>query len=243
MIETCTPEQQRAIEEKIELLKNLTEEKRMADHKKWRDELNRVRKVKNQKRFGWLEENFEELYKRLKKYRTPVEKAFRLVFFEYMKIDPKHIKYKFIPNREKAKAVFIRSRNFCPYEKAFEKLGIETYYYCKLFLEEPVAEMANKFFIKDGEKQGVEFGRNYCDSRRSILFNTTTAGIRPYIDECREFFIDEGLKYSWNPIHQIKYEAYMRMLRSDMTISKREAMKYVMGRIKDGLPVNHHLWF
>ena len=58
----------------------------------------RIRDKIRNKRLGWLEENYERVSKELKNVKTPVEKAFRLVFLEYMRIDPNDLEVKFIPD-------------------------------------------------------------------------------------------------------------------------------------------------
>jgi len=48
--------------------------------------------------------------------------------------------------------------------------------------------MANAFLKKDGSKSGVWFGRNYYDLDDGI--SRPIQGIRPYIHECQEYFIE-----------------------------------------------------
>jgi len=59
----------------------------------------RIRDKIRNKRLGWLEKNYERVSKELKNVKTPVEKAFRLVFLEYMRIDPNDLEVTFIPDR------------------------------------------------------------------------------------------------------------------------------------------------
>ncbi|MCD6590790.1 MAG: hypothetical protein J7K72_02350, partial [Candidatus Aenigmarchaeota archaeon] len=75
----------------------------------------RIRDKIRNKRLGWLEENYERVSKELKNVKTPVEKAFRLVFLEYMRIDPNDLEVTFIPDGGGAEAIYIYSKNFCPY--------------------------------------------------------------------------------------------------------------------------------
>jgi hypothetical protein len=193
MIETYTPEQQRAIEEKIELLRPLTDPSKDKIR-----EIDRIRVHIHEKRMKWLEENYDQVSNNLNGCRTAVEKAFRLVFFEYMKINPGDLECKFFPEGGNAEALFIKSRNFCPYSIAFQKLGShstdELSYcgmYCKMFLEESVEYLANEFLQRKGFKYGVIFGRNY--KRIDNYAGKKSSGIRPVLNHCQEYFLDERL--------------------------------------------------
>jgi hypothetical protein len=223
MLETYTPEQQRSVEEKVELFRGLKE--RGLEDSEWSDRLHQIKNKLWRKRTAYVKNNFEMLKERLKGYKTPVEKAFRLVFFEYMGIEPEDIEFEFFPSRKGAKAVFIRSKNFCPYLHAFKELGLDSAYYCEFVLEKSVESMANEFLLnpEQDRKEGVVFGRNYHDISDMMALGWTGAGIRPYEEECQEFFI--GLSLFLN--HPVQYRAIRKMFKSNLTIPYREAKKIV----------------
>lgn len=76
------------------------------------------------------------------------EKAFRIILFDYMKINPKHIKMVMVGNKK----IKIQSYNFCPYLEA-----------CKEFeaFVQKVCEMINP---------KVRFSRNYQNIRPHTYF-------------------------------------------------------------------------
>jgi ferredoxin-thioredoxin reductase catalytic subunit len=223
MLETYTPEQQIAVEEKIELFRGL-KEGRLEDGE-WSDRLHQIKNKVWRKRTEWVKNNFEQLRERLKGYKTPVEKAFRLVFFEYMGIEPEEVELEFFPNRKRAKAVFIRSKNFCPYLAAFNELELDPACYCELVLEKSVEKMANEFLLnpEQDNKTGVIFGRNYHDVSDMMALGWTGAGIRPYEEECQEFFIDLSLFLH----HPVQYRAIRKMYERNLKIPYKEAKKIV----------------
>ncbi|NIP41039.1 MAG: hypothetical protein GTN37_04395 [Candidatus Aenigmarchaeota archaeon] len=222
MLETYTPEQQRAVEEKIKLFEKL-KEKDLPDGE-WSDRIHAIKNEIWRKRTGYVKENFVELNEKLKKYKTPVERAFRLVFFEYMKIDPKDVEFEFFPNKRRAKAIFIRSHNFCPYQHAFKELGFNSVWYCEFALGKSIESMANEFLLhpEQNKKSSVVFGRNYKDYRTREL-GQTEAGIRPYEDECQEYFIERSLQ-----LHDpIRYKAIERVFKTNLKIPYKEAKRIV----------------
>src|SRR3989338_10929909 len=88
-----TPKQQRAIQEKVDLFREIAERGFSCDRE------HSVRTAIYRKRQGWLEENFEQVSRNLQDYPSAVEKAFRLVFLEYMKINPDDVGTEFLPSR------------------------------------------------------------------------------------------------------------------------------------------------
>lgn len=185
------------------------------------DNLHSIKSAIYKKRIAWLDENFDRVSKKLKGL-SPVEKAFTLVFFEYMGIDPKYIETEFFPERKKAEAVFIRSSNPCPYLEAFKILGFDDKTHlncCKMTLEEPVYYFANEFLRRDGVPYGVWFSRNYEDWNDIIGLGETGAGIRPQTQECQEYFIDRSLQVS----EYFKFRAYEEMFRQNLRINFKEA--------------------
>lgn len=218
MLETYTPEQQSAIEEKYELFKDLEG----CPFGKLSDVEHKIRNKIYWKRIKWLDENFERVSKKLRDCKTPVEKAFMLVFFEYMRIDPKDVEFEFIPKRRNAKAVYIRSNNFCPYHELFtKKLKLDSRKsvdYCRYFLEGSVERFANTFLAKEGVKYGIWFKRNYYDMQDEFLgMGPTGAGIRPLIDHCQEYFIDRS--------DYFEFRALEEMCQRNLQISIEDARK------------------
>jgi hypothetical protein len=215
VIKTYTPEQQQeVIEEKVKLLRPLID---------WSVNPLKIRDKIYWKRIKWFEENYLRVSEKLKKYPTPVGKASDLVFFEYMGIDPKDIDFTFFPNREDAEAVFIRSKNFCPYLEVFKRFNLRPDYYCHMVLEEPVTDFANAFLAKEGFKFGVWFGRNYYDRNLELGLGETGAGIRPCADECQEYFIDRSLQFS----DRGRFKAYLEMFKANLKIDYKDARELV----------------
>ena len=115
------------------------------------------------KRVSWFEQNMNIA---LGKYEgMPVEeKAYRIVCFDEMGINPKHSKM----IRDGERKIRFESRNFCPYLIACQELGLYTRYVCKEIVEpsiQAVCEMINP---------DLRFSRNYQN-------------IRPHSDFCEEY--------------------------------------------------------
>ncbi|MBU4142813.1 hypothetical protein KJ590_02315 [Patescibacteria group bacterium] len=102
----------------------------------------------------------------LKKYQDlPVEeKAYRIIYFDHMKINPEHSKM----TRVNRKKIRIESHNFCPYLEACKELGLDTKLICK-----EVGEPSIQALCKVIDKK-LKFSRNYKK-------------IRPHYHFCEEF--------------------------------------------------------
>ncbi len=122
--------------------------------------LEEIKQVIITKRLDWYEKNKDKLNVK----GTEVEKAFHILLFDYMQINPEDIK---IVERIDNKIVF-RSYNYCPILGACKKLGLDTKKVCKAINESSV----NDFLKKINPK--LEFGRSYEE-------------IRPYKDYCKEW--------------------------------------------------------
>lgn len=136
-----TQSEQAAIKEKLKQLKKVKtghlSEKELAD-------------LITQRRISWLKENKDIP---LSKYSElpDEEKAYRIIFFDHMKINPKHSKILRI-NKRKIK---IESANFCPYLEARKKLNLDTKYVCKKIGEPSVQQMCRII------NSDLRFRRNY----------------------------------------------------------------------------------
>ena len=137
--------EQKAIEEKFEQLKKVKEgrltPKELAD-------------LITQRRARWMEENLESV---LPKYKllAPEERAYNIIFFDHMKINPAHSRM----IRVSPEKIRIESYNFCPYLEACRFLGLDTRQVCKEIGEpsmQRVCEMVHP---------GLRFSRNYENIR------------------------------------------------------------------------------
>jgi len=108
--------EQKAIEEKLEQLKKVKDgtltPQELAD-------------LITQRRVLWFEENKNAV---LSKYHglPDEEKAYRIIFFDHMKINPEYSK---MARLDKGK-IRAESYNFCPYLEACRKLGLDTRFVC-----------------------------------------------------------------------------------------------------------------
>lgn len=141
------------------------------------DKLEQLGKVKNgllkpqelamsitKRRIAWLKENKKDV---LAKYAglPDEEKAYRILYFDHMKINPEHSKLTKISDGK----IKIESWSFCPYLEACKKLGLDTKFVCREIGEsscQKFCEMINP---------RIKFSRNYKN-------------IRPYSNFCEEYF-------------------------------------------------------
>lgn len=140
------------------------------------EKLEQLRKVKNhvltpkelsdiitKRRVSGAKEILDEM---LVKYKglSPEEQAHRIVYLEFMKINPVFSKVSRIsPNKIK-----IESYNFCPYLEACQQLGFDTRYICKETAEDSMHKMIKLI------NPNLKFSRNY-------------ENIRPYSNFCEEY--------------------------------------------------------
>ena len=146
--------EQKAIYEKLEQLQKIKEgtltPQELAD-------------LITQRRVRWIDEHLEEMlakYDRL----SPEEQAYRIIFFDYMRINPEHLKIERVSPRK----IKIESYNFCPYLEACRILGLDTRFVCKEIGEPSIQEMIKRI------NPNLKFSRNY-------------ANIRPYNTFCEEY--------------------------------------------------------
>ena len=109
--------------------------------------------LKMQKRVNWLKEHLAEM---LVKYKdlNPEEQAYRIVFFEYMKINPEHSQIV----RVSPKKIMIKSYNFCPYLEACRLLDFDTRHVCQI-IEPSIQKMIELI------NPNLRFSRNYTNVR------------------------------------------------------------------------------
>src|SRR3989344_6064426 len=110
--------EQKAIQEKLEQLQKIKEG--LMDHQE-------LANLITGRRINWIQEHLDEM---LGKYDglSPEEQAYRIVFFEHMKINPEHSKMV----RISPKKIKIESYNFCPYLEACCHLGLDTRHVCQI---------------------------------------------------------------------------------------------------------------
>lgn len=106
------------------------------------------------RRINWLKENLNIM---LAKYKclNPEEQAYRIIYFDHMKINPEHSKMvRISPTKIK-----IESYNFCPYLEASNQLGLDTKRICKDVGEPSIQKMCEIIHPK------LRFSRNYDNIR------------------------------------------------------------------------------
>ncbi len=116
-----------------------------------------------QRRIRWVQEHLDEM---LTKYNglTPEEQAYKIIFLDYMNINPEHSKMIRISPRK----IKIESYNFCPYLEACHHLGLDTKHICKDIGEPSIQGMVEII------NPNLRFSRNYSN-------------IRPNNDFCEEY--------------------------------------------------------
>jgi len=137
--------EQKAINEKLEQLQRVKEgiltPQELAD-------------LITQRRVSWIQEHLDEM---LAKYDglSPEEQAYRIVFFDHMKINPEHSKMVRVSPRK----IKIESHNFCPYLEACRHLGLDTRYVCHDIGEPSIQKMIEVI------SPNLKFSRNYVNIR------------------------------------------------------------------------------
>ncbi|MFH1822256.1 MAG: hypothetical protein ABH830_00990 [Patescibacteria group bacterium] len=137
--------EQNAIEEKYEQLKKVCSG--LLSHSE-------LAEIITKRRINWLKENLNGM---LEKYKnlSPEEQAYRIIYFDHMKIDPEHSKMiRISPTKIK-----IESYNFCPYLEASNQLNLDTRCICKEIGEPSIQKMCE---IIDHR---LRFLRNYDNIR------------------------------------------------------------------------------
>lgn len=119
--------------------------------------------ILSKRKLVWFNEHKKDL---LDKYKdlTPEEKAYRIVFLDYMGIDEKHLNIQRISKNK----IRILSKNPCPFLEACYEVGLPTDYVCKHINEAPIQELVSQIHPK------LQFSRNYDN-------------IRPNHNHCEEF--------------------------------------------------------
>lgn len=142
--------EQKAIKEKIELLRKVKNGKltpKEATH------------IITQRRVKWLKENLTKLNNNYKNLDL-LEKAYKIILLDHMKIKPKHL----IIHRVSDKKLLIESRNFCPYLEACKKLSLDTKFVCKEIGEPSIQAMLKMIHPR------LTFRRNYRKIRPNYYF-------------------------------------------------------------------------
>ena len=109
------------------------------------------------RRVSWFEENKNSV---LSKYDglSDEEKAYRIIFFDHMKINPEHSKMVRINDRK----VMIESYNFCPYLEACKEIEsdkFDIFYVCREIGEPSIQKICEMINPK------LRFSRNYQNIR------------------------------------------------------------------------------
>ncbi len=147
-------EQQKAIIEKLEQLKKVKEGRMNSDE---------LAKIITKRRINWIENNLERM---LIKYKglSPEETAYRIIFFDHMKINPKDSEMiRISPTK-----ILIKSYNFCPYLEACNQLHLDTKFICKEIGEPSINEIAKRI-------------------HPDLVFSRDYSKIRPDNDSCEEY--------------------------------------------------------
>ncbi len=115
------------------------------------------------KRVSWFMDNKDAV---LTKYigLPDEEKAYKIIYFDYMKINPKHCNVIKLGEGK----IKIESHNFCPYLEVCKKLGLDTKLVCKES-ESSIQQICKLI------NPNMKFRRNY-------------ENIRPYVNFCEEYF-------------------------------------------------------
>jgi len=146
--------EQEAIEEKVsqlqDIVSGLVSSRELAD-------------IITQRRVTWYEENRDLLNSRYIGFPDE-EKAYRVIFFDHMHIDPERS----VMSRIEFGRIKIESHNFCPYLEACNILNLDTRIICKEIGEPSIQRVCGMINPK------LEFSRNYRK-------------IRPY----NEFYCEE----------------------------------------------------
>ena len=137
--------EQKAINEKLEQLKKVSEG--VLSHSELAD-------IIMKRRINWIKNSLEKM---LKKYANlpPEEQAYRIIFLDHMKINPKHSKMTRISKTK----IRIKSYNFCPYFEASNQLNLDTKCICKDVGEPSIQKMCKIIHSK------LRFSRNYDNIR------------------------------------------------------------------------------
>lgn len=137
--------EQKAIQEKLEQLGKVKEGSLS---------LKKLSDLITQRRVAWMKEHLEEMLAKYPGLR-PEEQAYRIIFFDHMKINPEHSKM----TRVSSSKIRIDSYNFCPYLEACKQLDLDTSVICKEVGEPSMNEMARMI------NQSLKFSRNYLNLR------------------------------------------------------------------------------
>ena len=107
-----------------------------------------------ERRINWLKENLDQM---LAKYEglPPEEQAYRIIYFDHMKINPEHSKMVRISPTK----IRVDSYNFCPYLEASNRLNLDTRCICKEVGEPSIQKMCEIIHHK------LRFSRNYANIR------------------------------------------------------------------------------
>jgi hypothetical protein len=116
-----------------------------------------------QRRVDWIKEHLDEMLMKYYDLR-PEEQAYRIIFFEHMKISPEDSKMVRISPTK----IRIESHNFCPYLEACQHLDLDTRYICQKIGEPSIQKMIKIV------NPNLRFTRNYSN-------------IRPYGNFCEEY--------------------------------------------------------
>jgi hypothetical protein len=137
--------EQKAIQEKLEQLRSVKEG---ALTQQGLAEIITSRRVK------WIQEHLDEM---IAKYDdlSPEEQAYRIVFFDHMRINPEHSRMVRVSPRR----IRIESYNFCPYLEACLRLGLDTRHVCHHIGEPSIQRMIMAI------NRNLVFSRNYAHLR------------------------------------------------------------------------------
>ena len=182
-----TIEQRRAIEEKIELFWPAFRYRFYPDE--FRMKLSEIEAQITAKRLDWFKENNDKLEYLKSDKLMHIDKAFYLLYGEYMRIPFKELEIhgiekvfqKIIDQDQGFILIDVHSRNFCPYLEAFKRLGLkpsESVDLCRAVLEKPCQELVKKV---DPRIRFLRIYENGVEDNGNVK-----CGIRPLNDYCSE---------------------------------------------------------
>lgn len=192
MPETFTPEQQNAIDEKIELLKGITNGSYSMG------ELNeRI----TGKRLRWFEEHEDELRAIQEFGSLGLFVLIPYLYTGYMRINERDYD-RFVWDDDDHGNIYleIHSRNFCPYLEACRELKLDTNIICNNVLEKPVQSVISLVSPRSRFYRGnIRPYRDYC---------TEMVAVNPTSEEYVEF---------WRISHPNEYKALMELIHAEDT--------------------------
>jgi hypothetical protein len=150
-----TPEQEAAIQSKIELFKPFVEPGLSIEEKVKRAK--EIERAITEKRTAWYEANRHQLPYETDPSLDKLTKALHLLFGSYMHAD--NVSYQsWVDDTQPIFTMWVESKGFCPYLEAFKRLGInarDSAWLCQNVLERPCQSLVERLDPR------IRFSRDY----------------------------------------------------------------------------------